>query len=57
MSVAQLCEEAGWQEVRASSVMHSLLREGLCLLDRGDPSGTELYWFPCIEVQQIAVAT
>lgn len=50
MSARQLCQEAGWQEVRATAVLHSLLREGLCLLDRGDPSGVDLYWFPCVEV-------
>lgn len=49
VSVKDLVGRAGWSEVRANDVLGGLLREGLCMLDCGDPSGQELYWFPCVE--------
>lgn len=49
VSVDGVVGRTGWTEVRAKDVLHELLREGLCLLDTGDPSGRDLYWFPCVE--------
>ncbi len=53
MSVEQLCQQAGWEHVRADGVLHSLLRDGLCMVDKGDPSGVELYWFPCVDASGV----
>lgn len=49
VGVADLAARAGWSEIRAEDVLRALLREGLALLDCGDPGSQDLYWFPCVE--------
>lgn len=35
----------GWPEERALENLEELLRQGLCMVDDGDPGGGRLYWF------------
>ncbi|KAL1116916.1 hypothetical protein AAG570_005385 [Ranatra chinensis] len=46
VSVAELCSHLGWEERRAQKALDALIQEGLAWIDKHDPGGTELYWFP-----------
>lgn len=45
---ADLAMRAGWARERCDKVLAELLREGLAMIDDGDPSGQRLYWFPAL---------
>eukprot|EP00210_Caulerpa_lentillifera_P001549 g1487.t1 len=49
VSEIQLREDAGWTELRIASTLRELLKDGLAMVDDGDPSGVRLFWFPCVK--------
>jgi hypothetical protein len=49
LSRSELCERTGWDAPRAAAVLEGLAKEGLVLVDDGDPSGCgRLWWFPAL---------
>jgi EAP30/Vps36 family len=35
-----------WTRRRAELALESMIKDGTCLIDDGDPSGQRLFWFP-----------
>jgi hypothetical protein len=48
LTAAEVAERARWPRHQAESALDELLKEGLCMVDDGDPSGQRLYWFPSL---------
>lgn len=48
VSRQQLAQLPMWNDERAKQQLQAMVQEGVCMIDRGDPSGHVLYWFPVL---------
>lgn len=48
VTVEEVERELSWRSGRAIDALELLLKEGLAMVDDGDPDGKRHYWFPCV---------
>lgn len=48
VTVEEVERELSWRSGRAIDALEILLKEGLAMVDDGDPDGKRHYWFPCV---------
>eukprot|EP01018_Ginkgo_biloba_P010600 Gb_17178 [translate_table: standard] len=46
--VEEVERKLSWSSGRAVDALETLLKEGLAMIDDGDPDGKRQFWFPCI---------
>jgi EAP30/Vps36 family len=53
VSQPALAQLPKWSAERAKLTLGSMVQEGVCMVDEGDPTGETLYWFPVLSEQQV----
>lgn len=46
ITLEQLASRPTWTTRRAELALQSMIKDGTCLIDDGDPRGIRLFWFP-----------
>ncbi|CAI5494315.1 unnamed protein product [Closterium sp. Naga37s-1] len=50
VSIADILSATAWQHGRINDALDALLKEGIAMVDDGDPDGQRRYWFPCFDI-------
>ncbi|CAI5948046.1 unnamed protein product [Closterium sp. NIES-65] len=50
VTIADILSATSWQHGRINDALDALLKEGIAMVDDGDPDGQRRYWFPCFDI-------